>query len=83
MAVAAAENKKVSSFDEGRGACVPLHKIKYTTMSWKIIQNNNPYKEYSVFEYLWVDIFLNKGLLRREDLVKILKHFEINFVEKN
>lgn len=52
-------------------------------MNWKIVQNDNPYKEYSIFEYLWVDIFLNKGLLCREDLVKILKHFEINFVKKN
>jgi len=52
-------------------------------MKWKIIKNDNPYKEYSDFEYLWVDIFLSKGLLYRQDLVKILKHFDINFVEKN
>jgi len=37
------------------------------------------WSEYSRFEFKWTEILLTKEVIRKQDILKLLKHFEIDF----
>lgn len=48
-----------------------------------IIFQGSDWKDYSDFEFRWIEIILTKNILKREDFLFLLKKFEIKFFEKN
>src|SRR5574343_383891 len=48
-----------------------------------VIFQGSDWKDYSDFEFRWMEIILTKDILKREDLLFLLKRFKIKFLEKN
>jgi hypothetical protein len=64
--------KKISKFFKGL-----IKKDK------NVIFQGSDWKDYSDFEFKWLEIVLTKNIIKKEDILSLLKKFKIKFLEKN
>jgi hypothetical protein len=48
-----------------------------------VIFHGSDWKDYSDFEFEWLEIILTKNIIKKEDILSLLKKFKIKFLEEN